>query len=70
MMKRNLKTTNISKIKFEDDEGHPLLFSQKYEFLEILGCGGFGFVVAAVEKSTNEYLALKIVEKSFDTRSV
>ena len=35
-------------------------FSELYDFHGVLGCGGFGFVVSAVDRDSGEHLALKV----------
>jgi hypothetical protein len=49
-MKKKLKITNIPDILVEDSEGNIAKFGTHYDYLESLGCGGFGFVVSAVHK--------------------
>jgi hypothetical protein len=49
-MKKKLKITSIPDITFEDKEGTMHIFSEYYDYLESLGCGGFGFVISAVHK--------------------
>lgn len=47
-MKKALETTDIWKIVLEDLECE-YKFSDFYEYIEMLGCGGFGFVVSAID---------------------
>ena len=46
----------------EDSNGDRQKFSSIYKFQNFLGTGTFGFVVSAIERSTGEELALKIVD--------
>jgi hypothetical protein len=45
---------------FEDAEGNLIRFSDLYDYHNFLGCGSFGFVVAALDKQSGESLALKV----------
>ena len=37
-------------------------FSEFYEFKQMLGCGGFGFVVSCTDLETGEDIALKVIQ--------
>ena len=39
-------------------------FTNLYQFIKVMGYGGFGTVVAAKDKATGNNVALKIVDKS------
>ncbi len=58
-MRKALETTDIRKIILEDVECQ-YKFSDFYEYIEMLGCGGFGFVVSAIDNKTREKVALKV----------
>jgi serine/threonine protein kinase len=58
-MKKALETTDIWKIILQDVE-REYKFSDFYEYIEMLGCGGFGFVVSAIDLRTREKVALKV----------
>jgi serine/threonine protein kinase len=60
LMKQKLQTTNIPDLEFEDREGNFIKFSEFYDYHKFLGCGSFGFVVSAVDRSTGELVALKV----------
>lgn len=65
-MKKALETTNIRKILLKDTDGvTKYKFSEFYEFKQMLGCGGFGFVVAATDNETGEEIALKVILLNF-----
>lgn len=67
-MEQTLLCTNITDIEFEEmidneeslEQIRTIKFEQLYDYQRILGFGGFGFVVSAVEKSTGDFLALKV----------
>lgn len=63
-MKKKLKTTHIPDLALEDQEGNLHPFHEYYDYMESLGCGGFGFVISAVHKYSGERLALKVIETS------
>ena len=61
-----LGVSSIKKICFEDNEGNEVPFNELFEFRASIGAGGFGFVVAALDRSTGEEIALKIIAKDDD----
>jgi hypothetical protein len=61
LMKEKLRTTTIPKLQFEEFDGTFYSFEHFYDFHKSLGCGSFGFVVSAVEKSTGDHMALKVL---------
>jgi len=63
-MLAKLKTTSVPELELQTPEGASFRFYDLYEFMGIKGCGGFGFVVAAVDRATRKRLALKIVDKN------
>lgn len=63
-MKEMLKVTKIPNLMLEDANGDRFSFSKVFKFQNFLGTGTFGFVVSAVERETDEVLALKIVDAS------
>jgi serine/threonine protein kinase len=61
MMRLKLRTTDISLIEFEKEDGTMIKFGDLYEFQNSIGYGGFGFVIQALYKKTKECVALKVV---------
>lgn len=59
-LKEKLKVTKIPNLILKPAGGEPISFNQIYKFLNFLGTGTFGFVVSAIEKSSNETIALKV----------
>ena len=59
-MRQKLSTTTIPKLPFELDSSSTRYFEDYYDYLKPLGCGAFGFVVSAIDKSSGEELALKV----------
>lgn len=60
-MKKALETTNIWDLLLEDTDGVTRYwFSEFYDYIQMLGCGGFGFVVSAIDNETGEAVALKV----------
>lgn len=58
-----LKVPDILALEFiSADEIHK--FSDLYQFIKVMGYGGFGIVVAANDNSTGKNVALKIVDKT------
>lgn len=45
------------------------MFNELYEYRASIGSGGFGFVVAALDKSTGEEIAIKLLYKDIDNYS-
>ena len=60
LMRQRLSTTSIPDLVFEDSDGSYTKFSDIYDYHHFLGCGAFGFVVAALDKESGESLALKV----------
>lgn len=48
--------------KFEDDEWERFL--TMYKIIDVIGSGGYGVVLAAIDKAHRKKVALKIVFKS------
>lgn len=67
LMKRNLKTKSIPNIELEDRMGNVYRFSDFYDYIQSLGCGGFGYVVKAVDLATGEYCAVKVCFLLYNT---
>lgn len=53
--------TDISQIFFEYQDGTGDYFSDMFEYRTPIGLGGFGFVVAALNKETGEEIAIKLL---------
>ncbi len=68
MMRQKFQTTSIPRLEFEDYQGNITYFDDYYDYMKPLGCGSFGFVVAAIDKKTGDHVALK-VSKSFSSFS-
>jgi len=60
-MERMLRVTSITHIQFEENDGTEIPFSELFEYRTAIGCGGFGFVVAALDKISGEEVALKLL---------
>lgn len=69
-MMEKLQVKNIPRMEFISSFGHVILFQDLYDFIKIMGYGGFGIVVAALEKSSGKKMALKIVDKSANVQHV
>jgi hypothetical protein len=52
MMRQKLQTTSIPKLEFEEFSGKTSCFEDYYDYIKPLGCGSFGFVVSALDKSS------------------
>jgi len=61
-MKKKFRTTKIESLVLVDmlDTQVEYKFSDFYHFIENLGSGSFGFVVAAIDLETNQKMALKV----------
>ena len=61
-MKKKFRTTKIESLIFKDsmDPSLEYKFSDFYQYVENLGAGSFGFVVSAIDLSTNKKMALKV----------
>ena len=51
------------RLKLEYENDYTILFIDKYYPIEIIGAGGFGLVLSAIDKETNQKLAVKIIDK-------
>lgn len=61
---------DISNIQFEENDGTEIPFSDLFEYRTSIGAGGFGFVVAALDKATGEEVALKLLCKDIASDKV
>jgi serine/threonine protein kinase len=61
-MKKKFKTTKIESLLFKDmmDPSIEYKFSDFYKYIGNLGAGSFGFVVSAIDITTNQKMALKV----------
>jgi len=57
------EVSDIDQIVFEHSDGTEVNFSELFEFRTSIGSGGFGFVVAALDKQTDEEIAIKLLRK-------
>lgn len=62
-MQRMLGVSSINDIVFEENDGTEIPFHELFEYRTSIGAGGFGFVVAVLDKSTGEEVALKLLWK-------
>lgn len=69
-MERKLKVSQITEICFEESDGTETPFNELFEFRTSIGAGGFGFVVAALDKSSGEEVALKLLSKEESSETV
>lgn len=60
-MQKMLNVRLITDIIFEENDGSEIPFTDLFEFRASIGVGGFGFVVAVLDKSSGEEIALKIL---------
>lgn len=65
MMRQKFQTTSIPRLEFEDYQGNVTYFDDYYDYMKPLGCGSFGFVVAAIDKKSGDHVALKVSNKFF-----
>jgi serine/threonine protein kinase len=49
-------------LNFEYQDGTEESFSESFEYRASIGSGGFGFVIAALDKSTGEEIAIKMLK--------
>jgi serine/threonine protein kinase len=54
---------DFCRLKLEYENDYTILFIDKYYPIEIIGAGGFGLVLSAIDKETNQKLAVKIIDK-------
>ena len=69
-MEKKLNVTQITEIWFEESDGTETQFNELFEYRASIGAGGFGFVVAALDKSTGEEVALKLLSKEESNETV
>lgn len=62
-MMEKLNISSIPELEFEDEDT-VYKFGDLYDFIKIMGYGGFGFVVGAKDKINKKMVALKIVDKT------
>jgi serine/threonine protein kinase len=58
-----LGVSDVTAIQFEENDGTEIAFTDLFEYRTSIGVGGFGFVVAALDKATGEEVALKLLFK-------
>jgi serine/threonine protein kinase len=58
-----LGVSDVTAIQFEENDGTEIAFTDLFEYRTSIGAGGFGFVVAALDKATGEEVALKLLFK-------
>jgi serine/threonine protein kinase len=59
------EVSDIDQIVFEHSDGTEVQFSELFEYRASIGSGGFGFVVAALDKRTGEEIAIKLLRKEY-----
>lgn len=69
-MVRMLAVTDIQNIIFEENDGTEIPFTDLFDYRTSIGAGGFGFVVAALDKHTGEEVALKLLFKDDSSQKV
>lgn len=57
------EVSDIDQIVLEHSDGTEIHFSELFEYRASIGSGGFGFVVAALDKRTGEEIAIKLLRK-------
>lgn len=62
-MLKMLGVSDITSVNFEEGDGSEIPFTDLFEFRKSIGAGGFGFVIAVLDKCTGEEVALKILCK-------
>ena len=62
-LNKNKFDINFKKLKLEYKNGYRLLFTEEYYPVEIIGTGGFGLVIHAIQIKTNQKMAVKIINK-------
>ena len=60
-IQEKFSVTDIEMIFFEYQDGTGKQFSDMFEYRAPVGLGGFGFVVAALDKETGEEIAIKLL---------
>ena len=46
--------------------GQDVTVDDRYEVTHLIGCGAYGFVYSALDKQTNEDVAIKRIQMAFD----
>ena len=64
VLNKNKFDINFSKLKLEYKNGYKVLFIKEYFPVEIIGAGGFGLVVHAIQIKTKQKMAVKIINKN------
>lgn len=62
-MALKLGVTDINQLVFEESDGTEIPFTELFEYRASIGAGGFGFVVAVLDKFTGEEIALKLLKR-------
>ena len=60
-MMKKLGVNEIPQLEFISNYDHVIQFQELYEFIQVMGYGGFGIVVAAKELNTGRKVALKVI---------
>lgn len=63
-MNDRFAVSEITHIVFEENDGTEVPFTDLFEYRASIGTGGFGFVVAALDRSTGEEIAIKILNRN------
>ncbi|CAI2362962.1 unnamed protein product [Moneuplotes crassus] len=59
--------TEIEQIFFEYQDGSGDHFTELFEYRATVGIGGFGFVIAALDKETGEEIAIKMLNLDYSS---
>lgn len=59
--------TEIDQIFFEYQDGSGDHFTELFEYRATVGIGGFGFVIAALDKETGEEIAIKMLNLNYSS---
>jgi calcium/calmodulin-dependent protein kinase I len=65
-----LGVSQITSIHFEENDGNEIPFSDLFEYRTPIGSGGFGYVIAVLDKASGEEVALKLLNKETSSQKV
>ncbi len=64
LLNKNPFNINFKELQLEYQNGYTIHFVSEYYPIEIIGYGGFGLVISAIEIESQEKCAVKIIDKS------